>query len=152
MKNVFLVFTLVAIFTLNACSQDAKEVPAAVKTAFSQKFPDASKVKWSMENKTEWEAEFKMNGKEYSANFDTDGNWMETEYEVGMEDLPEAVRSTLKNEFVGYEIEEMEISQTVDGELYEFEIEKDGKEMEIAIDQSGKVVKKEQEEEDEDED
>lgn len=151
MKNVFLIFTLVAIFSLNAGCQDAKEVPADVKTAFSQKFPDASKVKWSMESETEWEAEFKMDGKEYSANFDTKGTWLETEYKVEMKDLPDAVKNTLKSEFEGYEIEEIEMVETADGKFYELEIEKDDKEMEILIDLNGKVIKKELENEDEEE-
>lgn len=38
MKNVFLVFTLVALFSLNACCQDAKEVPAAVKATLDNEF------------------------------------------------------------------------------------------------------------------
>jgi len=152
MKNVFLVFTLAAMFSLNACCQDAKEVPAAVRTAFSEKFPDASKVKWSMENKTEWEAEFKINDKEYSANYDVNGTWMETEYEIAESEIPAAVKATLDNEFNTYKVEESELSETANGKVYEFELTKGKEEIEVAINADGTVVKKEQAEEDGDED
>jgi len=70
---------IVGIATLQSCGQS---VPEKVKSAFAGKFPNASSVKWDKENDEEWEAEFKMDGKEYSANFTVDGNWKETEYEI----------------------------------------------------------------------
>lgn len=44
--------------------------------------------------------------------------------------------------FKGYSIEEAEISETQQGMVYEFEIKKDGSEMEVALDTNGKVVSK----------
>jgi len=143
MKNVFLMIAVVAVFGFTACAQTNKEVPAKVSTAFAQKFPDAKKVKWDKENATEWEAEFKMNGKEYSANFNADGAWMETEYEINKKEIPAAVKQTLDGEFAGYKIEEAEISETAAGKVYEFELEKGKMEVEVAIGPDGKVVKKE---------
>jgi uncharacterized membrane protein YkoI len=93
-----------------------------------------------------------MNNNEYSANFNNKGNWLETEYEFEMKDIPAAVKSTLDNEFASYEIEENEVSENAEGTFYEFELEKDETEMEVVIDQSGKVVKKEVETEDDEED
>lgn len=140
MKNLFLILSVMIIFSLNTACQSKQEVPETVKKAFSQKFPDATKVKWDMENSDEWEAEFKLNGKEYSANFNMAGKWLETEFEVEMKDLPEAVKTTLKKEFDGFKIEEMEMSETSGGNVYEFEIEKGDLEMEITIDPDGKVL------------
>lgn len=143
---------ILAVFSFSACGQN-KEVPAKIKTAFEQKFPNAQKVKWDKENETEWEAEFKMNGKEFSANFSSDGEWMETEYKIEKSEIPQIVKQTLDNEFAGYKIEEAEISETTDGKVYEFALEKDETEMEVAISPDGKVVKKEvKKEEDEDND
>ena len=85
--------------------------------------PQVKKVKWDKESDAEWEAEFKMDGMEYSANFLEDGTWKETEHEIEQKDIPDAVRATLDNELPGYEIEEAEISETVDGLTYEFEVE-----------------------------
>lgn len=142
MKNLILISMIMAVVSLSACGQN-KDVPAKVKTAFEQKFPTAQKVNWDKENETEWEAEFKMNGEEYSANFTTDGKWMETEYEIEESDLPQAVKQTLDNEFAGYDIEEVEISETPDGKVYEFALEEGETELEVAISPNGKVVKKE---------
>ena len=150
MKNLFLVIAVTAILSLNACGQTSKDVPANIKTAFSQKFPDATNVKWDNENEKEWEAEFKMDGKEYSANFDINATWMETEYEISETEIPATVKTTIEKEFAGYKIEKSEISETADGKVYEFELIKDKVETEVAIDMNGKAVNKEQiEEEDE---
>jgi len=140
---------VVAVFGFYACGQSGTNVPEKVKTAFSAKFENAKKVKWDKENDSEWEAEFKMDGKKYSANFDLDGNWMETEYEIEKSEIPVAVQATLNLDFLGYKIEEAEVSETTEGKFYEFEIEKGKTEKEITIDESGKVVKDEATSEDE---
>lgn len=130
-----------------ACAQT--KAPTEVTTAFSQKFPTAKKVKWDKENETEWEAEFKMNGKEFSANFTSEGIWKETENEISEAEIPLAVKQTLESEFNGYKIEESEISITKDGKVYEFALEKDESELEVGIAPDGKVMKKEVKNEDE---
>ena len=120
------------------------DAPKAVKEAFAKKFPLVKKVKWNKENSTEWEAEFKMDGVEYSANYLEDGTWIETEHGVKMTDVPSNVKKTLDTDYKSYKIEEAEISETQEGSVYEFEIKKDKEMMEVAIDNGGKVVKKEQ--------
>ena len=126
----------------------SNDVPQKVKEAFAKKFPTAKKVKWDKESETEWEAEFKMNKTEYSANFMADGTWKETEHEIDEKEIPAIVKKALSTNFPGYETEEVEISETAQGMVYEFEIEKGETEMEVAIDASGKVVKQEVKKED----
>lgn len=140
---------ITSIFAISACAQTSKSVPEKVTKAFSEKFPEAKKVKWDMENDHEWEAEFKMDNKEYSANFDMDGNWMETEYEIGKTEIPAEVKATLDTEFAGYKIKEAEISETADGKVYEFALKQGKNEAEVVIDCKGKTVKSKAESEDE---
>ncbi len=151
MKNLLvLLFTLVmVIFT--ACGQKGKDVPSEVQTAFSQKFPDASKVNWGMENDNEWEAEFILNGVEYSANFDITGAWMETEYKIDPTAIPATVKATLDEEFGDYKIEISEVTETKDGKVFEFELKKGKEESSVSIDLNGIVLKKEQMETEEEE-
>ncbi len=148
-KKLMILLVLVSTMSITACAQN-KNVPEEVKTTFNQKFPDAKKVSWDKENAKEWEAEFKMNGKKYSANFDNKGNWKETEYKISKSDIPAAVNKTLIGEFNDYNIEEGEVSETANGIVYEFALENDEVDMEVAISAKGKVLKKESNKEDND--
>ncbi|MCM4157938.1 PepSY-like domain-containing protein [Gramella sp. AN32] len=153
MKKAILGIALVlaAITTVAFTTENKDQVPQAVKDAFAKKFPTVQKVDWEKENDIEWEAEFKMNKVAYSANFLEDGIWQETEHEIKISDVPQNILSSLKTNFPGYEIEEAEMAETPEGKVYEFEMEKGKKEMEITIDSNGKVLNKELEE-DEDKD
>ncbi len=145
MKNLFLEITLMAIFSLVACAQKQKkiQIPKKVQTAFAQKFATAQKVKWGMEDKTEWEAEFKMNGRDYSTNFTTDGTWKETEYQIKKSEVPADVQAALDTNFADYKTEKIEVSETAGGKIFEFTLKKDNHHMEAVISDKGVVLKKE---------
>lgn len=89
---------LCGVFSTACFSQ--KSAPAAVREAFSKKFPGVSDADWDKENAQEWEAEFEQNGKDISANFRADGTWLETETEIQFADLPAPVQATLKGKKV----------------------------------------------------
>ena len=155
MKTSILIIAAVLLISFSASGQSEKNVPANVATAFSQKFPDASKVKWGKEGDKEWEAEFKMNEKDYSANFDNAGAWKETEYEITVKEIPAAVKATLDKDFAGYKVAKSEVSETQEGKIFEFALSKGIEKLEAAIDAAGKVltkepVKKEKEDKEED--
>ncbi len=139
MKKLILGIVASTFISLSACAQ--KEAPAAVKTAFTQKFAKATDVEWGKENKTEWEAEFKLSGKSYSAIFDLQGNWMETEQPVSQSEIPANIKSQIENNYSGYKVKESEISETAKGQVYEFEIVKGGTLKEISFNLDGKQIK-----------
>ena len=150
MKQLSLTLTVLLGSIMISCGQGG--APESVKKAFEAKFQGAESVKWDKESDTEWEAEFKMSGKEYSANFGTDGSWKETEYEIEESELPSTVTNTLGTEFTGYKVEAVEITKTPNYDAYEMEIKKGDSEMEVVIDGNGKVLKKKVEEGEEDDD
>tara|TARA_R110002049_G_scaffold309289_3_gene520283 strand:- start:4728 stop:5192 length:465 start_codon:yes stop_codon:yes gene_type:complete len=152
MKIIKIVPSLFLGFAMFAFTSVNDKVPQKVTEAFAKKFPTAKKITWEKENATEWEAEFKMNKIEYSANFLEDGTWMETEHEIKKAAIPKNVKDALMEAFPGYDIEEAEISETQKGTLYEFEIEKGESNMEVSINADGKIIKKEIKEEDDKED
>lgn len=137
------------LLSLGACAQ--KNVPQNVEMAFKKQFPTAQKASWDKENATEWEAEFKMDGMDYSANFSNDGKWMETEYKVKTSDLPAKIQETLKNEFPSYKIGKAEVSETSKGKVYEVAM-KGENDMEVVLDENGKVMKKQMESDEKDSD
>jgi len=150
MKNLFLIISVLVTINFMACGQPNTNVPQKVKNAFFEKFPDIKKLKWDKENDEGWEAEFKMNGTKYSATFNDEGEWLETEYEINFNEVPPIVKATLDIEFKDYKVEESEVSETANGKVYEFELEKNKTEVEVAIDVKGKVIKKESTDDEED--
>lgn len=124
---------------LVSCAQDEQ---AKAKEAFSSKFPNAKNVKWDRESDTEWEAEFKMDGKEYSANFSNDGTWMETEYEISKKDLPESIKAAIEAAYPGAKLEEIEKVEKPDFKGYEIEVEQGESMFELVFDESGTIIEK----------
>ena len=152
MKYLVLMIALSIAFFLQSWEQkmDDNNPPEKVKTVFSKQFPEAKKVEWEQVNEREWEAEFRMDGKEYSANFSTDGQWMETEFEIKKSDIPENIKTILAVNFKDYEIGKAEITETSSGKFYEFEIEQGEQEFEVIFDAQGNIIEKKQSEEDND--
>ena len=125
--------------TMNACAQNA---PKEVTDAFSKKYSSAKDVKWEMEDGMIWEVEFKLNSTEYSAEYTTNGEWLQTENEIKVTALPENIQKLIKEDFSGFEIEEAEQVETPHYKGYEVELEKGDHKIEVVYDEAGKLMKK----------
>ncbi len=145
MTKVIIVLLVAALIGQTATAQkiSTEKVPVAVKTAFKTKFPTVKNAKWEIENTKEFEAEFKLNGVETSANFDNTGQWLETETEIKYKALPKAVQNTLKNEFKNAEIAETaKIESAKEGISYEVEIEIKEDAFDVLFSPEGKILSK----------
>jgi hypothetical protein len=145
MNRIIIVLLTAALMSNAACAQkiSADKVPAAVTSAFKAKFPNATKTSWEMENANEYEAGFKLNGEEVSANFDNTGKWLETETEIKVSALPAAVQAVLTKDFAGFKIEEAsKIESAKDGNCYEAEIEKGEETFDVLFSPDGKMLSK----------
>lgn len=141
MKNLILLIAASALISLSVSAQTSKIVPVLVKTAFSQKFTKATDVKWGKEGKTEWEAEFKLDGKPFSANFDTKGKWLETEYSIATSEIPAVVKTVINKDYAAYKMKGSDVSETPKGKVYEITFVKGTKNMEVVFDTNGKIIK-----------
>jgi hypothetical protein len=129
MKKIFL--TIIGIAVIGSCSY-AKIPPVAVQKTFEQNFPNATKISWGKESSKEWEAEFTSEGNKISANFAEDGTWLETEQEIKIEALPEAVAEAINSKYPGWSILEADKTETMKhGTIYEADL-KNGREKKSA--------------------
>ena len=145
MKKINALIFSAALMSNAAYAQkiSAEKVPSSVTSAFMSKFPNASKTSWKMENPDEYEAEFKMNGKEVSANFDKAGKWLETETEMEVSALPASVNDALKRDFADYKVKEAsKIESDKNGNCFEAEIKKGKESYDILFSPEGKMLSK----------
>jgi hypothetical protein len=146
MKQLILLFAAMSISCM-LCAQKLKEseVPPAVKTTFKKSFPNAKGIEWSKESENEFEAEFKNGKLIQAANFDAAGKWLATETKIKKAELPSAAQATIKKDFPGFDMEEVEKVETPDkGMFYEVKLEKGEKAVTVEIAADGKVLKKEE--------
>ena len=142
MKKSILLIISIVLFGVFAYSQI--KVPEKVVAAFRAKFPAAGALEWGKESDTEFEAEFKMNGKEMSANFNAAGKWLETEAKLSKNDLPAPVLATLKTKFGSSEVKNIESLEKVgEAVVYEVQLEQDENGLEVILDAGGRIVKQE---------
>ena len=135
------------------------EVPPATKTSFETKYPGATNVRWSHYepaadrstvdpadwnynlDTSDYQVVFNWNGEDYYAWYD-DGNWIRATTTVkDNSKLPAAVNATIKAQFPGYEIVEVDKENDKDRTTYEVELKKGDDKMKVHIDENGKVVK-----------
>lgn len=131
MQKFFLLLALCSGVCYTGYAQ--KTPPAAVVTAFHQKFQKVQDLEWEKEKNGVWEAEFEQGGGEISAAFSADGQWLETETEVALTDLPVPVQVALK----GKKVKESAKILRADGStVYEAEV----KRKDLIYDAGGKML------------
>lgn len=140
MKNVILL-AVMAISTVGcAQSKEKKDVPKVVTEAFAKEYPN-TKVDWDIEEDG-FEAEFKLNGKDASADYDKNGNKLATEIEVSESELPSSALSYLKTNYPKSKIKETaKITDSKNVVTYEAEIKIDGKNSDLLFDANGSFLK-----------
>ena len=141
MKIRSIIFTVASVLILSVVTFAAKP-PVKVTKAFESKFSDAANIKWAKENAKEWEAAFTVNGVKMSANFANDGSWVETESEIVIAELPDAVASSIKSLHTGWEVSHAyKIESASKGTSYELEIKSGKKKQEVMLKEDGTNVK-----------
>lgn len=126
----------------SATSFAQSKTPMAVTTAFNQKFPNATNVKWDKENDHEYEAGFDWKGVKHSVNFSDTGEWLETESLITFSQLPEKVQTSFNASHKGATIKAVaKIETSKKTTKYEVEIKQGIKGVEFFYDANGSELK-----------
>jgi uncharacterized membrane protein YkoI len=142
------------------------EIPAAVKTTILAEANGATIQEIEMETedgKAVYEAEVIIDGQEVDIVVAPDGTLLgkemedddecdddeeEIEEEISLDQVPEAVKTTMLKEADGAQIEEV-VKETEDGKVvYEAEFEVDGQDVEIEVASDGTLLEREIEDDD----
>lgn len=150
MKARYLLITLLLV-SFTAFAQQVN-IPKAAKDSFSKLYPKAAEVKWDKEN-GDYEAGFKLNGKDMSIIFDNSGKALETETAIEISQLPVGIDKYIKDNYKDYQITgAAEIVKSNGEKLFEAEVTKGNNKKDLFFDSKGKPEKKDVEKENEEED
>jgi hypothetical protein len=137
MKKLLVFLAIGASCSIAATAQQLKEseVPSAAKSAFQKQYPNTT-AKWEKE-KGNYEVNFKKEGKSMSAVINEAGTITETETDIAVNALPQAVQSYLKTHYKGAKIKEAAKIEKANGEV-NYEAEVNGKD--VMFDSNGKFI------------
>ncbi|MGC4037284.1 MAG: PepSY-like domain-containing protein [Chitinophagaceae bacterium] len=125
-----------ALLSAVAVANAQNVTPATVKKSFTKLFPGV-KPKWEKEN-SDYEANFKKDGKEMSAVFAADGTLKETETTITVSELPATVKDYISKHYKNAAIKEAAKITKADGTL-NFEAEVNH--TDVIFDKDGKFIK-----------
>jgi hypothetical protein len=113
-----LLLALPTVYGQRVCSS---RIPAEVKAAFSNTYPDSRSVRWERKEKA-YEAEFHRQGREYEATYTPEGHLEELEENLRIHELPSPVSQQVAQDFPAYRLVAAERVKTREEEYYEVEL------------------------------
>ncbi|SDW33114.1 PepSY-like domain-containing protein [Aequorivita viscosa] len=134
--------TAVLIGTTSLFAQDVPEnqVPSVILNTFKKEFPKASDIEWEREGEL-YNVDFEIGYfTDYEAWFDASGKLIKYSEEISEKDLPQAVKDTVKKQFDGYRIDDVEKITENNIETYRVEIEKGNDERYVTFSKNGKLI------------
>lgn len=93
--------------------------PAKAVASFESKYPEGTVQEW-YEGMDDIECFFENNGNYGSAHFSQSGSWQYSEYTIDESELPRAITEMLSEDFEGYEISD--ITMTEEPEITKYAI------------------------------
>ena len=138
-KLLFFIACGLASHTVMAQNLKPKDVPSVVKTAFTSKYPEATKVSWEKE-KGNFEANWGgKSGEDNSVAYTPAGVFIEIVKAIKISDLPKNVSPYVTAHYNGAKIKEAgKVTDAQGKTFYEAEI----KSGDLIFDESGSFVKK----------
>lgn len=133
--------------------------PAGVHSAFTTQYPTASNLVWSSYDATvvpiEWDmtgwnamsegdylARFDMDGDNYYAWYDANGNWVGSAYAVrDLNTVPSVVSKAVMDKYPGYTIQSVQRELHKDGTRYEVVATNADTKAKLLVDPNGTIVK-----------
>lgn len=151
-KSTLSFFALLAfaMFQFSFCKSNEGlplgELPPAVKSYVEANYPAYSIDEAEMEadcfGASVYEVEIEQNeDNELELVFDKNGNFLYSETEIAVSDLPAAVSGSIASKFAGFKTKEADKLAMADGSTrFEVEMKKDGKTKEVIFDTEGTVI------------
>lgn len=144
MKKIILsLFVSFETFTMNAQKISVENLPQEVVTAFKAKFSIAEKTNWEIDYDN-YQANFVVGKSEFSAKFDKDGKWIETDTYLKPSELPKIIKEALSakyGELSGYKIDDAIKIEKEKETIYVMEVTRGENTYDVEFDQEGEMTK-----------
>ncbi|WP_369994596.1 PepSY-like domain-containing protein [Winogradskyella sp.] len=139
---IFKRLILLAVIVIMSCNTSVKaQAPEAVKKTFKKMYPGENDPDWHKDDHGYYEANFKIDGIKYRADYNADGTWVETETSIDEDDLPKAIKKVIEDKFKDEKITEVEkVESATKGSFYDVEFKQKGKNKDVMFRADGTII------------
>lgn len=139
---IFKRLILLAVIIAMSCNTSVKaQAPEAVKKTFKKMYPGENDPDWHKDDHGYYEANFKIDGIKYRADYNADGTWVETETSIDENDLPKAIKKVIEDKFKDEKITEVEkVESATKGSFYDVEFKQKGKNKDVMFRADGTII------------
>lgn len=116
-----------------------KNVPSVVMNSFKRAFPNATEVEWEMKGDL-YNAEFDVNRRDQEVWLNSKGSIIKHKQEIKSREIPEVVAKTLKQNYKGYWIDEVDKYEVAKQFFYKVELQTLTKEENVVLNDKGAIV------------
>ena len=145
-RKIFFVFSLLIVapnlWAQNSADSVSVEVPEIVTKAFKSKYPSGKINIWLL-SADHYEARFMMNDKITMAEFEKNGNWVYSETELTVDDVPVKSLDYIRDKYPGYEITFVTREENPYDKLLITRIEKENDAFDLVFDLKGNFLNQE---------
>ncbi len=145
MKNTLIknASLLAGLLVVASCGNDdslsVDQIPSEIASDFDSRHANVSGITWEKEGDF-YEAEWTENGIEKEIVYDLDGNWVQSECEISLDQVPQAAVDYIESNYPGAVLEEAETVTRAEADFVEVEIQDGSKERELLFTDSGEFV------------
>jgi len=139
MKTI--IFIILCSVYFSACAQKDPGIPESAKNKLAELYPSVENIEWKMEGENEYEAVFSIDGVETSVAVDGEGNLLEIEEKISVDQLPEYITSSAAEKFPDQKISKVELITKNGEKMYEIEFDDGESKTEAIYSSDGKLIK-----------
>lgn len=143
MKRILFAMLVMCVGLIYSADAQVRKIPADVTNAFSEKYSDAKNVEWK-DKLSAFAATFELSGDKYEARFNKKGEWLSTEKEISIDDLPSSVKDGFsKSKYADWETKSTYLLEIPgDKKQYRIHVSKSSVQKKILLfDEDGKLLK-----------
>ena len=114
----------ISLFALLSCEEENIAINNDIRSFIEQKYEGARILYAEKEFNGEIDVEIIHDNKKKDVKFNRNNNWINTTWDVAINDLPDAARESVINRYPDYRIDDVDYIETPSGDRYKVEMEK----------------------------
>jgi hypothetical protein len=130
----------ISLFALLSCEEENIAINNDIRSFIEQKYEGARILYAEKEFNGEIDVEIIHDNKKKDVKFNRNNNWINTTWDVAINELPDAARESVINRYPDYRIDDVDYIETPSGDRYKVEMEKGEWDKTVFVTADGEIL------------